>query len=69
MEQYHGLSACTGVNPLAKARRLSSRTGGLTMGVNPLFKAHELSPRTGGQTMVQMYNTVDSRYLELEWTL
>ena len=27
----HGLSACTGDNPLAKARRLSPRTDGQTM--------------------------------------
>ena len=27
---YHGLSACTGNNPLAKARGLSPRTGGQT---------------------------------------
>ena len=49
---YHGLSACTGDNPLAKARGLSPRTGGQTMGDNPLAKARGLSPRTGGQTMV-----------------
>ena len=28
---YHGLSACTGDNPLAKARGSSPRTGGQTM--------------------------------------
>ena len=28
---YHGLSACTGDNPLAKARGLYPRTGGQTM--------------------------------------
>ena len=28
---YHGLSTCTGDNPLAKARGLSPRTGGQTV--------------------------------------
>ena len=28
---YHGLSTCTGDNPLAKARGLTPRTGGQTM--------------------------------------
>ena len=52
---YHGLSACTGDNPLAKARGLAPRTGDQTM-FNSYFVCSFRRGKKENLHLFQLYN-------------